>query len=233
MKSNEFTDLILRFAGGAGVALTEQQAKLLGRHIEMMLQWNSRLNLTRITDPEEAVVKHLLDSILPAKFLPSSGNALDVGTGAGFPGIALKIFRPGLQMVLLDSSRKKISFLTAVSVALGLKEIEALHGRWEDFIKFEKNAGRFELITMRALRLEEEHITRLGSQALVPGGVLAWWGAGGEERLEEGRDPRTWKSIYQDMQFKGVFDYLLPGIKRKRAIWLWRKSGWGIEGLSR
>ena len=94
---NEFADLILKFTGKAGIALTEQQAHLLSLHIQLMLQWNTRLNLTRITGREEIIVKHLLDSILPAKFLPSSGNALDVGTGAGFPGIPLKIVYPGLR----------------------------------------------------------------------------------------------------------------------------------------
>ena len=120
---NEFTDLILKFTGKAGIALTERQAQLLSLHIQLMLEWNPRLNLTRITGREEIIVKHLLDSILPAKFLPSSGHALDVGTGAGFPGIPLKIVYPDLQMVLLDSSRKKVSFLAAVAAALGLKGI--------------------------------------------------------------------------------------------------------------
>ena len=173
------------------------------------------------------MVKHLLDSILPAKFLPSSGYALDVGTGAGFPGIPLKIVYPGLQMVLLDSSRKKVSFLTAVAAALGLKGIRVLHGRWQDFLKVEEHANKFELITMRALRLEPEHITCLASMVLVPGGVLAWWGVGDEERLA-GRQTgcggsETDKRNYHDMEFQDDLKYLLPGIKQQRAVWLWRK----------
>ena len=104
---DEFAGLILKFSGSAGIHLTEKQALLLSRHIRIMLEWNSRLNLTRITEPEEIIIKHLLDSILPAKFLPSSGYALDVGTGAGFPGIPLKIVYPDLHMLLLDSNRKK------------------------------------------------------------------------------------------------------------------------------
>jgi 16S rRNA (guanine527-N7)-methyltransferase len=222
-RDDEFTDLILKFAGKAGIALTESRAQLLSRHIQLMLEWNLRLNLTRITGTEEIIVRHLLDSILPAKFLPSSGWALDVGTGAGFPGIPLKIVYPDLQMVLLDSSRKKVSFLVAASAALGLKGIRVLHGRWQDFGKVKEHADKFELITMRALKLEPEHITSLASVVLVAGGVLAWWGVGAD-RLAGHRGPETAKRSFHCMEFQDDFEYLLPGIKRRRAVWLWRKT---------
>jgi 16S rRNA (guanine527-N7)-methyltransferase len=227
---NEFTDLILKLTGKAGIALTDTEAQLLGRHIQLMLEWNLRLNLTRITGREEIVVKHILDSILPAKFLPSSGCALDVGTGAGFPGIPLKIVYPDLQMVLLDSSRKKVSFLTAVAAVLGLKGIRVLHGRWQEFAKVEEHAYKFELITMRALRLEPEHITCLASMVLVPGGVLAWWGVGDPERIEEPGGSQSVKRNYGDMEFQDDLQYLLPGIEQQRAVWLWRKTGIGRPG---
>ncbi len=225
--NNEFTDFILKFTGKAGIALTERQAQLLSRHIQLMIEWNLRLNLTRITGREEIIVKHLLDSILPAKFLPLSGRALDVGTGAGFPGIPLKIVYPDLQMVLLDSSRKKISFLAAVTAALGLKGIRVLHGRWQDFAKAKEHANKFELITMRALRLESEHITCLASTILVPGGVLAWWGVGDAERIEKREGSETGKRNQWYMEFQDNLTYLLPGIKQQRAVWLWRKTGIG------
>ena len=224
----------MKFADNAGIALTERRAQLLSLHIQLMIEWNLRLNLTRITGREEIIVKHLLDSILPARFLPSSGCALDVGTGAGFPGIPLKIVYPDLQMVLLDSSRKKVNFLTAVAATLGLKGIRVLHGRWQDFSKVEEHANRFELITMRALKLEPEHITGIASRVLVAGGVLAWWGVGDAERLADGRagcgGPETGERIYRDMEFQDDLKYLLPGIKQRRAIWLWRKTGSGRTG---
>ncbi len=224
---NEFSDLILKFSGKAGIAITEKQAQLLSRHIQIMLEWNLRVNLTRITESEEIIVKHLLDSIVPAKFLPSSGYALDVGAGAGFPGIPLKILYPGLQMVLLDSSRKKVSFLSAAAAALGLKGIRALHGRWQDLVKAEGHLNKFELITMRALRLEVEHLTRLAPLVLAPGGVLAWWGMGNGKRFAGGwvgcGDFETAKRNYPDMEFQGDLNYLLPCMERRRAVWLWRK----------
>ena len=174
---NEFTQLILNLTAEAGVALDEKQAGLLTRHIQLMLEWNTRLNLTRITKSEDIVIKHILDSVLPAKYLPSAGNALDVGSGAGFPGIPLKILCPDLEMVLLDSSRKKISYLTAVIATLGLKGMRAFHGRWQDLSRMKEHSGGFALITMRALKLEPEHLSSLAPTILAPGGILAWWGA--------------------------------------------------------
>jgi 16S rRNA (guanine527-N7)-methyltransferase len=219
-----FTDLILEFTGNAGISLTESQAQLLSLHIRLLLQWNSRLNLTRITDTQQIIVKHLLDSIVPAKFLPSSGNCLDVGTGAGFPGIPLKIVHPDLQTILLDSSRKKVSFLATVAATLGLKGIRAVHGRWEDFTQAEENVGKFQLITMRAVRLEPGHITSLASTALAPGGRFASWGGPGELGGNGcgGRTPFAEKS--REIEFLGAFGYPLPGIERQRAVWIWKKN---------
>jgi 16S rRNA (guanine527-N7)-methyltransferase len=221
---NEFADFILKFTSKAGVELTDEQAHLLSLHIQLMLQWNTRLNLTRITEREGIMVKHLLDSILPAKFLPSSGNALDVGTGAGFPGIPLKIVYPGLDMVLLDSSTKKVSFLATVAAALGLKRIRALHGRWQDFSKVEEHLTKFQLITMRAVKLEPEHITSLASMVLAPGGFFAWWGSTSGEDYAEGAPGQLAGKTYSDMVFHGGFNYLLPGIQQKRSVFIWRKT---------
>ncbi len=218
---NELTDLLLKLSSRAGIALTERQAHLMCQHIELMLQWNTRLNLTRITEREEIIVKHLLDSILPAGSLPSSGHALDVGTGAGFPGIPLKIVCPGLEMVLLDASRKKVSFLAATTAALELKGIRALHGRWEEFSAAEENINKFQLITMRAIRLDPEHLSALASRILAPNGVFAWWGGPESERESEKIIERS----YPGMQFRERFGYLLPGIKNQRLVWVWRKTG--------
>jgi 16S rRNA (guanine527-N7)-methyltransferase len=223
----ELADIILQSTGKAGISLTQQQAQLFGLHIQLLLQWNTRFNLTRITALEAVIVKHLLDSLLPAKFLPSTGNALDVGTGAGFPGIPLKILYPALRMHLLDSSRKKVSFLANVAAALGLCGIKAVHGRWQDFHEAEKISG-FQLITMRALKFEPEHIASLAATTLAPGGLFAWWGTCPPGEIG-GKDcgPGHFEGDYRNFEFLGAFSYPLPGIERQRAVWVWKKTGIG------
>jgi 16S rRNA (guanine527-N7)-methyltransferase len=221
---NEFAGLILKFSGSAGIDLTEKQAQLLSRHIQVMLVWNSRLNLTRVTGSEEIIVKHVLDSIVPAKFLPSSGYALDVGTGAGFPGIPLKIIYPDLHMVLLDSNRKKVSFLAAATAALGLKGTQALQGRWQDFSKAREQLNKFALITMRALKFEPQHIRSLASPVLAPGGLFACWGGIDADCMDKAADSSAEMINHCDMEFQGDSDYLLPGIKQRRAVRLWKKT---------
>jgi len=219
--SNDFTSLILKYTEAAGFSLSVEQAELCRNHIQLMLDWNRRLNLTRITDPHEILVKHLLDSLLPAHLLPRSGPALDVGTGAGFPGVPLKILSPDLDMYLLDSNRKKVSFLTMLSAKLSLKGIRAIHGRWEEFAGSALQDNAFQLITMRAVRLETGHLLKLAPQALRPGGIFAWWG--GPESEDTAR-------TFSGNKFPGLeamesFPYTLPGMTRQRLIWMWKKEG--------
>jgi 16S rRNA (guanine527-N7)-methyltransferase len=224
ISEDEFADLILSYPEAALLGLTDNQARLLSRHVRIMLEWNSRINLTRITAPEEIIVKHLLDSIVPAKYLPASGHALDVGAGAGFPGIPLKIVSPDLQMVLLESSTKKVSFLTAAAAALGMEGIQPLHGSWQDFRHDKENSGKFQLIVMRALKSEPEHISRLASSILAPGGIFARWEVldpdGGDKGMKENKQKAP-----TGVEFYGDFDYSLPGVTRRRVVRLWKKSG--------
>lgn len=223
----EFIHLTMRLAFEAGITLTRQQVDLLGRHIQLLLQANARLNLTRITDRDQIIIRHLLDSIIPADSLPCFGNSLDVGTGGGFPGIPLKIVYPDLQMLLLDSSRKKVSFLSAVTAGLGLNGIRAINARWQDFADADENRDKFQLITMRAVRLESVHIERMASRLLSPGGVFAWWGSSAEEEdgTPPGEDYARWH--YREVRFRDIFTYRLPGMKRQRAVWIWEKASAG------
>lgn len=231
----DFIDLLLSVAATANIALDQTQAVLLSRHVEIMLEWNSRMNLTRITTPEEVIVKHLLDSIAPARCLPASGRALDVGAGAGFPGIPLKIVRPDLDMLLLESTRKKVTFLNAAAAALQLPGLSALHESWQDFRKRKENVGTFQLIVMRAIKPEPEHISRLASTLLAPGGFFARWEALDAESPKKALH-KTKKHHRLDVEFYGEFAYSLPGLDRPRVVRLWQKPGAGgspgPEGLA-
>lgn len=107
------------------------------RFTELLLEWNERMNLTHITDPEGIAVEHFLDSVAPLAFgLIQAGQwVVDVGTGGGFPGVPLAILCPDIMVTLIDATRKKVTFLQAVQEALGLRNVEVVWGRAEDLAR--------------------------------------------------------------------------------------------------
>lgn len=136
-----------------GVSLTENQIQQFLIYYEMLIEWNNVMNLTAITEFDEVMKKHFVDSLslIKATNVQESKKVIDVGTGAGFPGLALKIAYPNLQITLLDSLNKRIQFLDAVISKLNLQNIETIHGRAEDFAKPDKLREKFDLCVSRAV----------------------------------------------------------------------------------
>jgi 16S rRNA (guanine527-N7)-methyltransferase len=115
-----------------GVRLSAPQAELFWLYLQELLEWNRTFPLTAVTDPADIVIKHFVDSLSPLPYLGASTHLLDIGSGAGFPGIPLKIAAPDLRLSLVDANRKKISFLKQVVRTLELREVTVLHRRVED-----------------------------------------------------------------------------------------------------
>ncbi|MCI9072020.1 MAG: 16S rRNA (guanine(527)-N(7))-methyltransferase RsmG [Lachnospiraceae bacterium] len=135
------------------VQLTDQQIDQFVRYFEMLVEWNGFMNLTGITDYEEVMKKHFIDSLSLTKIFDTSRECrvIDVGTGAGFPGLALKIAFPWMEMTLLDSLNKRIQFLNAVINELGLNGVHTLHGRAEDYAKPGQIREQYDLCVSRAV----------------------------------------------------------------------------------
>lgn len=135
------------------VELTNKQVSQFIKFYEMLVEWNKVMNLTGITEYDEVVMKHFVDSLSIVKVngFDNVTSIIDVGTGAGFPGIPLKIVFPEIKITLLDSLNKRIKFLNAVIDELELENIETIHGRAEDFSKKEDYREQYDLCVSRAV----------------------------------------------------------------------------------
>lgn len=135
------------------IRLSEHQIDQFLKYYELLVEWNEFMNLTAITEYDEVMKKHFVDSLSLIKTYDVSREAtvIDVGTGAGFPGLALKIAYPNLKVTLLDSLNKRINFLNEVITQLGLSGIDTVHGRAEDFAKPDKLRGKYDLCVSRAV----------------------------------------------------------------------------------
>ncbi|MDU2065276.1 MAG: 16S rRNA (guanine(527)-N(7))-methyltransferase RsmG [Sporomusaceae bacterium] len=149
----EFRDFLLEAGEKAGLSFSEKQLNQLVRYYELLVEWNQKMNLTAITEPQEVAVKHMIDSLscYDETLFPQGASVIDVGTGAGFPGMVLKIYRPDLQLTLLDSLNKRLTFLKTLQTELDLGPIEFIHGRAEDAGRDKKLRDRFAVVVSRAV----------------------------------------------------------------------------------
>lgn len=170
-----------------GLVVGERSCRLLVRYLEELLRWNRRVNLTAVTDWRAAIEKHLIDSLHLLPLLGDAHRLLDMGSGAGLPGIPLQIARPDLEVVSVDSVGKKINFQRHIKRLLELKNFFPVQGRLEHLTDCLSSAHRFDLITARAFS-SLENIVRLSTFWLSPEGkILVMKGPEGEKEVEEAR----------------------------------------------
>ena len=172
-----------------GYELKEAEEEQFSRFSQLLVEWNEKMNLTAVTDPEGISVKHFLDSTVPlfALNIEESAKIIDVGTGAGFPGIPIKILRPDLNFTFLDSLNKRINFLKEVSASLGFKDADFVHMRAEDAGKDRGFREKYDWAVSRAvapLKILAEYCIPL----LKIGGTFAAFKAFDiDEELEDAR----------------------------------------------
>ncbi|MCS7221283.1 MAG: 16S rRNA (guanine(527)-N(7))-methyltransferase RsmG [Anaerolineae bacterium] len=171
-----------------GIELTEEQLTCFRRFSDLLLEWNRRFNLTAMDSPEQVEVRHFLDSLScltvlsqlaseeGAPHLSTSPAAIDVGTGAGFPGLALKIAWPALRLTLLEATGKKVRFLEHVIAELGLRNVIAIHGRAEELAHQPEHRAVYDLALARAVASLSPLLELTLPFLRLHGWLLAWKG---------------------------------------------------------
>ena len=173
-----------------GVVLTDEICANLNLYGNLLLEWNEKINLTAITEPKEVLYKHFYDCILFLKHndLPQNATLVDVGTGAGFPGMVLKIVRPDLKITLLDSLNKRLVFLNDVIEKLGLSDIKTLHMRAEDAGKSKQTREKFDFATARAVAYLPTLMEYCAPLVKVGGYFVSMKGPSAEEEIKESQN---------------------------------------------
>ena len=151
MEKKRFEEEMLEKSKILGVRFSVEQIEQFYRYMNLLIEWNEKMNLTAITEPKEIILKHFIDSITILKYIDDNSKLVDVGTGAGFPGVPLSIMNPTLKITLVDSLNKRLIFLQEVVKELNLKNIEIVHARAEEFGQNKNCREKFDIATSRAV----------------------------------------------------------------------------------
>ena len=151
MVLDEFKERLEKLSTLNNVKFLEEEQENLYKYTKLLLEWNEKMNLTAITNEEEIILKHFIDSTIVNKYIENAENLIDVGTGAGLPGIVLKITNKDMSITLLDALNKRINFLNEVIRKLDLKNIETIHGRAEELGKNEEYREKYDVVISRAV----------------------------------------------------------------------------------
>ncbi|QSX07574.1 16S rRNA (guanine(527)-N(7))-methyltransferase RsmG [Alkalibacter rhizosphaerae] len=203
-----------------GVEVSQEQVRQLMDYMDLVLEENKVMNLTAITQPEEFIQKHLLDSISMWPGEASSQKVLDLGTGGGFPGIPLKIVHPDWDLVLLDSTLKKLKFLEKATEQMELDQVSTIHGRAEDLGHEETYREAFDLVFSRAVASLNTLLEYCIPFAKVGGLVVAAKGPKCREELEAAKN--AMKKLHCVLE--EVREVQIPGDEATRFVVVIRKT---------
>jgi len=184
----ELKEKIINKFNEYGFALLDEQVKKFCKYFELLISENSKYNLTAITDEDEVILKHFIDSVLPLSCFNSSSRILDIGSGAGFPAIPLSIMNGEFNITAIDSVNKKVNFINMVAAELKLTNLMAIHERAEDLAKKDGFREGFDIVTSRAVA----NISTISEYSLpfvkIGGKMIAYKGSNANEELETGKN---------------------------------------------
>lgn len=188
----------------------ENVIALTARHLELIVEMNAVMNLTRIVEPREAAIKHVLDSVMPWRMFAAARHVADAGTGPGFPGIPLAITLPRVRFTLLDATQKKARFVESVVSQLGLKNVEVVPQRAEEWLHKQSP----EIVTGRAVAPLHKAIAFFSPGLKNGARVLLYKGPDAEAEIEEARPEAKRRHV----QFRVISRYELPDGLGERTL---------------
>lgn len=202
------------------INLEDFQIEQFYKYMQLLIQWNEKINLTNIIEPKEIIVKHFLDSLMVLKYVKSNDKIIDVGTGAGFPGIPIKIVIPETKITLLDSLNKRINFLKDVINNLELEQIESTHARAEEAGQNSKTREKYDIAISRAVAPLNVLLEYLVPFVKVGGTIICMKASKGTEELIEGKNAINKLNIRIIKEDKAN----IPGTQIERNILIFEKE---------
>jgi 16S rRNA (guanine527-N7)-methyltransferase len=215
----ENKNLLMEGAKTFGIHLDKKTAEAFDLYLKELLKWNQKINLTAIRTEKGIVLKHFLDSLSVFPYFSNISTLLDIGSGAGFPGIPLKMVEPSLEVTLIDSVRKKVDFQRHIIRRLGLKGIEAIHGRVQDKEILKGLEGQFDIVMSRAFSDLQTFLV-LSFPLLRKGGIVLAM-KGRVDRKEMQLLPTMEEARYR---LQKTVPFSLPFSSLKRSILLFGKQ---------
>lgn len=205
MNKEEFVEAVEQLK----IDLTEEKLEQLNKFYNLLIEWNKKINLTRIEKEDEVYLKHFYDSLTIAKIvnLSEKKTLCDIGTGAGFPGIVLKIVYPNLKITLIDSLQKRVNYLNEIIKDLGLDNIEVIHVRGEDY------KGQYDVVTSRAVA-NIEKLLGYTMHLVSPTGIFVAMKGDIEKELT----PDVKKKIEKKYKIEKIEKFLLPKENSNRSL---------------
>ena len=212
-------EYLARYLNELQIDYSQEQMEQFEAYHRLLAQWNEKINLTAIREPQEVALKHFADCLYGMPYLPEGARLIDVGSGAGFPGVPLKIMRPDLEVLLLDSLNKRVLFLEELIQSLGLSNICTIHSRAEDGAKG-KLRESFDVATARAVA----NLSVLSEYCLpyvkVGGCFLAYKGSAGFEEIAEAKNAVKILGAKVEKQE----EYILPDSDIRHTLAVIRKT---------
>jgi len=227
--SVEWQQLIIDGAQSFEINIDPSKVEQFAVHAAELLKWNRKISLTAITRPKDVALKHFLDSCIPSLLIAPGAKILDIGSGGGFPGIPLKILMPSLSVMLIDASRKKVSFVKHVIRTLKLENIESCHVRAEELAKKQAAANSFDVIISRALTSIESLVLMAAPLLAKDGVIIAMKGVKPFQEIEAARKQVDNNNVLLDIgnirYSLYLKQYTLPYQKSQRSIIIINSGG--------